>query len=244
MKTILYRNLRISVSSWPDLLQSIQTAFKTPGLDIIVTLNPQAMVLSSKDKYRSLFKTYFAEASLILPESEGLVWALSRECGNFETSALTRKPGIDLFQKLLSFPATVYLLGASQSVSEASVAKIKVEYPDCHIVGHHHGFFLEEESSAIYSEIAHLNPDLIFVAMGMPRQEQLILDLKSYCKSGVIIGIGGSLDVFSGRLKRAPLWMRLCKLEWLFRGLQEPKRVIGWSYLLRFCYNTLRKKGF
>ena len=208
MKTVSYRNLSVSVSPWSDLLSSIQGLFKTPGLDIVVTLNPQAMVLSSKDQYRSLFKTYFAEASLILPESEGLVWALLRECTNFDRFSLTRKPGIDLYHKLLSLSSTVYLLGASEFVSEASAAKIKTEYPNCHLVGYHHGFFSEEESSSIYSEIAHLKPDLIFVAMGMPRQEQVILDLKRYCQSGVAVGIGGSLDVFSGALKRAPFWLR------------------------------------
>ena len=120
---------------------------------------------------------------------------------------------------------TVFLLGAKEEVVQDAAARLQTRYPGLKIVGVRNGYFNAEEERAIVAQIAQVKPDILFVALGIPKQEQFIDNHRAELGVPVMIGIGGSLDVISGHLRRAPHWMQHTGLEWLYRLYQEPTRL-------------------
>lgn len=140
-----------------------------------------------------------------------------------------RVAGVDLMQELVALSArkgySIYLLGAKQEVVIKTAEVLKDKYTDLNIVGVHNGYFKEDEWLQIYEDINKVNPDFVFVGITSPIKEYLIEFLQSMGAKSVFMGVGGSFDVISGNIPRAPLWMQKCNLEWLFRVIQEPKRL-------------------
>ena len=140
-----------------------------------------------------------------------------------------RVAGVDLMQELVALSArkgySIYLLGAKQEVVIKTAEVLKDKYNDLNIVGVHNGYFKEDEWPQIYEDINKVNPDFVFVGITSPIKEYLIEFLQSMGAKSVFMGVGGSFDVISGNIPRAPLWMQKCNLEWLFRVIQEPKRL-------------------
>lgn len=140
-----------------------------------------------------------------------------------------RVAGVDLMQELVALSArkgySIYLLGAKQEVVIKTAEVLKDKYNDLNIVGVHNGYFKEDEWPQIYEDINKVNPDFVFVGITSPMKEYLIEFLQSMGAKSVFMGVGGSFDVISGNIPRAPLWMQKCNLEWLFRVIQEPKRL-------------------
>ncbi|TWI87073.1 exopolysaccharide biosynthesis WecB/TagA/CpsF family protein [Roseibium hamelinense] len=141
-------------------------------------------------------------------------------------------------------PLRVFLLGAEQSSVTGAAMRIAEDCPKHQIVGVQNGFFSASEVPRICEEISEAAPDLLLVAMGNPRQEVFIHDNRHSINATVTIGVGALFDFVSGKVERAPLWMRRWGLEWLFRLLQEPKR-LSRRYLIgipRFLTLILRLK--
>ena len=140
-----------------------------------------------------------------------------------------RVAGIDLMISLIELSEkknySIYLLGAKQSVVEKTAEVLKERYPQLNITGIHNGYFTKEDWSFISSELKERNPDFIFVGITSPLKEYLVEYLQKDGNKGVFMGVGGSFDVISGKIPRAPMWMQKTGLEWLFRVLQEPKRL-------------------
>lgn len=140
-----------------------------------------------------------------------------------------RIAGVDLMQELVDLSGkkgySIYLLGAKQEVVTKTAAVLKDKYDDLNIVGVHNGYFKEDEWPQIYKKINNANPDLVFVGITSPIKEYLIEFLQDMGSKSVFMGVGGSFDVISGSIPRAPLWMQKINLEWLFRVIQEPKRL-------------------
>lgn len=140
-----------------------------------------------------------------------------------------RVAGVDLMQELVALSArkgySIYLLGAKQEVVIKTAEVLKDKYNDLSIVGVHNGYFKEDEWPQIYEDINKVNPDFVFVGITSPMKEYLIEFLQSMGAKSVFMGVGGSFDVISGNIPRAPLWMQKCNLEWLFRVIQEPRRL-------------------
>lgn len=139
-----------------------------------------------------------------------------------------RVAGVDLFYELLAMSAyegfSVYLLGAKQEVVTRAVEKVQALYPDLKIAGFHHGFFWDDEE-AIVEQIRTSNAKLLFVAITSPKKENFINRWRDQLGVTFVMGVGGTFDVVAGAVKRAPLWMQKCGLEWLYRVLQEPRRM-------------------
>ena len=139
-----------------------------------------------------------------------------------------RVAGYDLVQELLRrAPAAhrrIYFFGAAPGVAEKAKAKAEQLYPGIKIVGVRDGFFSADMNDAIISDIRTARPDLLLVALGVPKQEKWIHEHLAALGVPVAIGVGGTLDVMAGVMKRAPRWMQKAKLEWLFRGMLQPKR--------------------
>jgi len=162
---------------------------------------------------------------VIFADGASVVWA-SRLLG---ASLPERVAGIDLMTGMLARGNTrgyrVFCLGATDEVLEATVARIRAEYPGVDVVGHHHGYYKRDEEARVAGLIAAAKPDILFVAMTSPKKEQFIARWNDELRVPICHGVGGSFDVMAGKVKRAPvLWQRL-GLEWLYRVKQEPGRL-------------------
>jgi N-acetylglucosaminyldiphosphoundecaprenol N-acetyl-beta-D-mannosaminyltransferase len=161
----------------------------------------------------------------IYADGMSVVWA-SRLLGD---SLPERIAGIDLMHSLLDVGGErgyrFYLLGATQEVIEKAVAEISRMYPRAQIGGYRNGYFNEDDERGIAQEIKRAEPDVLFVAMTSPKKEQFMARWADHMSVPVVHGVGGSFDVLAGQVKRAPrIWQKL-GLEWLFRVLQEPRRL-------------------
>jgi N-acetylglucosaminyldiphosphoundecaprenol N-acetyl-beta-D-mannosaminyltransferase len=140
-----------------------------------------------------------------------------------------RVAGIDLMQSLVALSEekgySIYLLGARQEVVEKTAAVLQKKHPALKIAGVHNGYFKEKDWPQISQELKEKKPDLIFVGITSPLKEYLVEYLQDDGNNGVFMGVGGSFDVISGKIHRAPVWMQKMNLEWLFRVMQEPKRL-------------------
>jgi len=140
-----------------------------------------------------------------------------------------RVAGIDLMEELLSLANsknyTVYFLGAKDCILNKMIKKLMGKYPKLKIAGFRNGYFSQEEWSNVANDLKTLKPNLVFVGITSPKKEYLIDYLMAHGVNTVFMGVGGSFDVLSGEIKRAPLWIQNCHLEWFFRLLQEPKRL-------------------
>lgn len=140
-----------------------------------------------------------------------------------------RVAGIDLMMSLIDLSAekgySIYLLGAKQDVVEKTAEVLLKQYPGLKIGGFRNGYFKEGDWDNVSEEIKSVNPDFVFVGITSPLKEYLIEYLQGQGHCSVFMGVGGSFDVISGQIPRAPLWMQKMNLEWLFRVIQEPKRL-------------------
>lgn len=139
-----------------------------------------------------------------------------------------RVTGIDLFHRLLGYAEStgrsVYLLGAESLILDQAVANIRKDHPLLRIAGFHHGFFAGREDQ-IVEAIRTSGAELLFVGISSPLKEQFVNRWKDTLGVKLAMGVGGTFDVVAGKVKRAPLWMQRAGLEWLFRVMQEPRRL-------------------
>lgn len=159
-----------------------------------------------------------------------------------------RVAGIDLMLKLISLSEkngySIFLLGAKQQVVEDTKKVLQGKYAKLNICGIHNGYFKEQDWQCISEIIKDKKPDLVFVGITSPIKEYLIEYLQNDGNNCVFMGVGGSFDVISGKIPRAPKWMQRLNLEWLFRVIQEPKRLFK-RYLfgnLLFIKNIIKEK--
>ena len=147
-------------------------------------------------------------------------------------------PGCELWLKIIAAlykdGKRFYLVGSKQEVIEATVAKLKQEFADIDIVGYRNGYIkTEEERKALIDDIAARRPDVVFVAMGSPKQE-LLMEEMSERHPAIYQGLGGSFDVYTDYVKRAPQWWVRHNLEFAYRLIKQPSRIKRQIHLVRF----------
>ena len=118
--------------------------------------------------------------------------------------------------------------------------RLRLQHPGCNIVGTRHGFFPAEDNGIVAEEVAHSRPDILFVAMGIPRQEKFIVATMDVINAKVAIGVGGSFDVLSGKTRRAPKLIQRLNMEWLWRLAMNPRKLSKAATLPRFAWRVLR----
>lgn len=189
-----------------------------------LAVNASKIVSLHHDRELSRFA---AGCELVTADGQAVVWA-SRLLGH---PVPERVAGIDLMSKLLELAERrgfgVYILGARQEVLERAVEKIAEEHPSLQIVGYRNGYFDPADERAVAAEIAAAAPQILFVAMSSPRKEQFLADNRDLLHVPFAMGVGGSVDVIAGETRRAPRVVQVLGLEWLFRMLQEPRRLLG-----------------
>ncbi len=227
-----------------EAFEIFEEKFAKPGVTMIVTPNSEIVQNASKDEE---LKQLIGEADLIIPDGIGLVYA-SRILG---CPLKERVTGIDflesIIEKLAKSGESIYFLGSKPGVADAAAQKMKEKYPGLVVAGTHHGYFGAEDEADIVSEINKSEADFLCVALGAPKQERFIAQHRDELQMvRGAIGVGGSLDVWAGTLKRAPEFYRKHGLEWLYRFIQQPtrfKRMLALPvFILRVIFTGKRVK--
>lgn len=184
----------------------------------VVTINPEMFEYARKDND---FANIVKESQMVIPDGVGVKIALQ-----INGYKVQRIPGVDFARRLLEETAInnipVAIIGAKEEVISKAVENLQNEIQGLNLIYYHNGYFKNDED--IYNELSQKSPKLILVAMGSPRQEQFIYNAKKVLKPCLMIGIGGSLDVWSGNVKRAPKIFQKLGLEWLYRTITQPER--------------------
>ncbi len=162
---------------------------------------------------------------LVSADGQAIVWA-SRLLGD---PLPERVNGTELMYHLFRLAErkrySIYVLGAAADVLERAIGRVRADYPDLTIVGYRDGYFTPDESADIAAEVRRASPDILFVAISSPRKEQWLSRYGRELGVPLVMGVGGSIDVVAGVTRHAPVWMRRAGLEWLFRLVQEPRRM-------------------
>lgn len=187
---------------------------------VMATPNPEMIQKAAKDPQ---FAKVLHDADLVIPDGIGVIYAakiLGRPLKG-------RVPGVDFAAKLMDRMAAsgkrLYLLGAKPGVAEDAAKNLQAQHPGLIICGTHDGYF--KEDAPVIAAIREAKADVVFVCLGFPRQEEWAAARSAETGAKLLIGLGGSLDVFAGRVQRAPEAMQKMGLEWLFRLYQEPSRI-------------------
>jgi N-acetylglucosaminyldiphosphoundecaprenol N-acetyl-beta-D-mannosaminyltransferase len=164
-------------------------------------------------------------AELVVADGQSVVWA-SRLLGQ---PLPARVAGIDLMNRLIELAEqrgySIYILGARQEILEEAVERLHEAHPALRIAGYRNGYFDESEEYAVAREIRDADADILFVAISSPRKEYFLARHGPDLGIPYVMGVGGSIDVVSGHVRRAPLWIQRGGFEWAFRLVQEPRRL-------------------
>ncbi len=237
MKTTLL-GAPIDALTMEESVEKVAGFIKSGQPHRVLTLNPEFL-------YRAQFEPELMElarrAALVTPDGIGIVWA----CRMAGRRVVERVTGIDLMLSLVHRAANegwrVYLLGAAPGVSEEAAGRLCQGYPGLQVAGTHHGYFSDEEAAGVAEIVRQTRPQLIFVALGAPKQEQWIDRYLEQTGASVAVGVGGSFDVIAGKVRRAPRWLQRLHLEWLARLLREPSRWRRQLILPRFVWMVIKK---
>lgn len=166
------------------------------------------------------------ESDLINADGQAVVWA-SKILGK---PLKERVAGIDLMVKLVELSHEkqykIFFFGAQEDVVKTVVNRYSNAYSSDIIAGYRNGYFKKEEEQDIARAIAESGANILFVAISSPTKENFLYENKELLKKvNFVMGVGGSFDVVSGKVKRAPVWMQDAGLEWFYRFAQEPKRM-------------------
>jgi len=240
MDRVKISDIFIDNLEWDKIAIVVEKFIGNQKAEQIITANSLMVNYAKRDPE---LKKAFLNAGLVLADSIGIVWA-SEFLGY---GKLARIPGIELMLKFCQLAASknysIYLLGSRESILGKAGENLKKKFPGLRIAGMHHGYFTEADTNGILKEIKNLRPHFLFVGIGTPRGEKWIYQKLEELNVPVCMGIGGSLDVISGRLRRAPAWLRQGGFEWIYRSLQEPWRVVRLRGLLSFVWKVMKQKG-
>lgn len=234
-------------------IQKIEEFIITKKPHQIVTPDTLAVLRARKDsEYYNILKS----ADLVTPDGVGILWATT----TLNHPLPERVTGIDIIHNMCRLAAkkgySLYLLGSYPDVAKEAALNLYRKYPGIRIAGAHHGYFNCEDcenikngnivwnkkEEEIVAEIKEKRPDILLVGMGVPKQEKWINKNLNRLDVPVCIGVGGSFDVLSGRIPRAPLWMQRHGMEWIYRSIKQPNRAFRTLALFYFIWLVILGK--
>lgn len=220
-----------------EALERAETLIAERSAAYVVTPNPE-IVMTCWDNPDAMEAVQ--NADLVLPDGVGVVYG-AKILG---TPLKGKLPGIDfateLMRRLAKRGGRVYLLGAKPGIAELAGERMQEQFPGLIVCGTHDGYF--QEDAPVIEEINALQPDLLLVCLGAPKQELWMHRNRPLLKVGLMAGLGGSLDVFAGTVKRAPVFFQKLGLEWFYRLLKEPWRFKRMMKLPKFLFACIGKK--
>ncbi|KKQ74670.1 MAG: Glycosyl transferase, WecB/TagA/CpsF family [Berkelbacteria bacterium GW2011_GWB1_38_5] len=241
-------DVKIDNLKFPQVMQKITLFLNEKKLHQIVTVNAEFIMAAQKDEE---FKKVLNSADLAIPDGSGpqyAAWFLGQKIGE-------RIPGVDLTWKIAKMASekgySIFLLGAAKGIAEKTAYRLKLVHSDLKIAGTYAG---SPNDKKVFELLKKAKPDVLLVAFGAPRQDKFIFNLKTnFSDFGfrvsdlpkVAMGVGGTFDYIAEVVPRAPKWMRILGLEWLYRLVKQPKR-IGRIYtaVIKFPLLVLFNKFF
>ncbi|HZK41262.1 MAG TPA: WecB/TagA/CpsF family glycosyltransferase [Atribacterota bacterium] len=240
-----------------ETIQRIEEFIVSKKPHQIVTPDTLAVLRARKDpEYQAILKS----ADLVTPDGAGILWATN----TLNYPLPERVTGIDIIHNTCRLAAkkgySLYLLGSYLGVASEAALNLSKKYPGIKIAGTHHGYFScedrencgdvkngnneksKEEEEKIIAEIKENKPDILLVGMGVPKQEKWINKNLKSLNIPVCMGVGGSFDVLSGRIPRAPLWMQRHGMEWIYRSIKQPNRAFRTLALFYFIWLVILGK--
>ena len=228
IKRIRILDVPVDMVNYQQALDRFEEMMQRDGCELIVTPNSEIVVNAGEDPE---LKDLIEKASLVIPDGIGIVYA-SRYLG---VPLEERVTGVDFLTKILEWLAinqkSIFLLGSKPeneeraAVAELAAESMKEKFHNLIVAGTHHGYFKKEDEAEIVKKINESGADFLCVALGSPKQEKFIMDHRDEFKNiKAAIGVGGSLDVWAGTVRRAPEFYQKHGIEWLYRLKQEPSR--------------------
>ncbi len=236
--------INVNFLSMTETIDKIRNFLKQKnGKWHIITFNPEMAVRARKDKE---FRKIINGSALVLPDGIGLIWAgrLEAKKKKQKLTNLQRIIGVDLVYKTtetLKEEGKFFLFGSKEGVAREAGKRLATLYPGVKILGVASGYnYIDED---IVKKINKTKANILFVALGSPKQEKWIAkNLSKMLFIKIAIGVGGSFDFISGKIKRAPLWIRACGLEWFWRLLCQPWRLKRiYNAVIVFPYLVLKR---
>ena len=194
---------------------------------ILIAVNAEK-ILHATDQSRNIINR-----NLGYPDGIGAVWALQKK----KYKDTVKIPGCELWLDIIAHAhkyKSFYLVGGKQQVIEETVEKLKKEFKDINILNYRNGYIkTEQEKKDLIQDIKTLKPNVVFVAMGSPKQELLMEEMQK-SHQATYLGLGGSFDVYTGYVNRAPKWWVKNNMEWTYRLIKQPSRIKRQIHLVRF----------
>ncbi len=234
---VKFFGIKISNRPLSENMEIADNFIQSKKFHLVVTLNGEMASKAFADKE---FFGILKQANLVIPDGIGIVWGARK----FGERIVYRIPGIEFAWNLLNLAEKkkygVYFLGAREKVLNSALEQVRDNFPNIKIIGKHSGYFEKDEESAIIKEIETGNVDILFIGMGGGKQEKWIFAHK-YLNVPLTIGVGGSFDVWSGRIKRAPQIVQRMGLEWLYRMIIQPTRIARMRNIISFAFKVFFK---
>lgn len=229
--------VNVSAMSYNQLTQNAKEIIQENGKAFIVAINPEKVLKAKQDeKLRQLLNN----ATYQIPDGIGIVYASKLQGGNIKS----RITGIDSMELLCDLSQKegykIFLYGAKKETILKAKKALEERYNGIKIVGYIDGY--EKNNQKIIDTINSSMANIIFVALGSPKQELWITENMNHLNVNIYQGVGGSFDVLSGDIKRAPKWMQKFGLEWFYRLLKEPKRIYRQFKLIKFLWLIIFRK--
>ena len=242
-KRINILNCPIDKLTMEETISKINQSIENQSTLHHVVVNAAKLVHMQKDKelYDSI-----VNSDIINPDGQAVVWASKI----LNQPLPERVSGIDLMENLVKLAYEkkykVFFFGAKEEIVKSIIDKYSDYYSSNIIAGYRNGYFKKDDEKNIALQIANSKADILFVAISSPTKEIFLNKYKDIINTPFIMGVGGSFDVISGKVSRAPLWMQKYGLEWFYRLLQEPRRM--WKRYLYtnsvFLYLVFKEKLF
>jgi N-acetylglucosaminyldiphosphoundecaprenol N-acetyl-beta-D-mannosaminyltransferase len=233
--------IKVNNITMADALKAVFDFIESGSPHMIVTADASMIARAQKDDE---LKSTINEADLVTPDGSGIIKG-ARILG---TPLIERVSGVDLAKEMCRMSAeqdfSIYFLGAEPGIAKAAAENLAKTFSGMKIAGTHDGYFKQDCDAEVADLVKSSGAKVLLVAMGIPRQEKFI---KRYMhKMGVCVamGVGGSFDVFSGKVKRAPVWFQNHGLEWLYRLVKDPSKISKVSVLPKFLMMIYRERLF
>lgn len=233
-----YLGVNVSPLTYEGIISDLRVRLAEGKQSTIIAVNPEKVMSAQRDPE---VKELINASTYQIADGVGILLAAKIKGGNI-TSRVT---GVDMMAKLLQFAESdghsVYFYGAKEEVVTKAVANIKAKHPNIQVAGYSNGY--EKDEKALVLKIHQSGAKILFVALGSPRQELWIRrNLDQLPNVQVFQGVGGSFDVFSGTVKRAPALFRKLGIEWLYRLLASPSRLKRQLNLPKFLFKVLQSR--
>ncbi len=237
MKTVDILGVQVASCTLVQAREAVFNMLQEDKLHMVFTPNSEIVMLARKNKP---FQDILNRADLCTADGIGVVYGAKL----LGTPIPERVAGFDLLTDVLQHGdgISIYLFGSKPGVADKAKKEILHRFTGIEIVGVQNGYFDEKQEQAIIADIREKRPDILLVCLGAPKQEEWIWRHQEELGAKVAMGLGGSLDVLAGEVKRAPEFFIKLGLEWLYRLLKEPKRIIRMMALPHFLLVVLKEK--